>query len=231
MPDSVVVITGGSRGIGRAAALQFARSGYDVVITARRADALEQTAAEVRALDRRCVAVTADVTSADDCRRVIATATDELGRVDVLVNNAGFAPVALVDAMSDEDYRTCVSVNVDGVFFMTRAAWGVLKASRGVIVNVSSRASFDPFGGFAVYGACKAWVNLFTKATAKTGQEHGVRVFAIAPGATETEMLRGVAPDLPADQVLPPEALAKAIHAICADAWRYSSGQTIQVAL
>ena len=99
----------------------------------------------------------------------------------------------------------------------------------GVIVNISSVASVDPFPGFSIYGACKAWVNLFTKALAAEGKPLGIRAYAIAPGAVETSMLRSAFPDFPADHTLRPDDIAAAIEAVCDDRLAHSSGQTIFV--
>jgi NAD(P)-dependent dehydrogenase (short-subunit alcohol dehydrogenase family) len=231
MPDKTVVITGGSRGIGLATALRFGKAGFNVVIAARNAQQLEQATAKIRDIGADCEAVQADVSSRPDADRVIEQASKRFGSLAVLVNNAGYAPVVDVSDMSDEDYQTTIGANCSATFYMCRAAWPHLKKQDdAVIVNISSRASIDPFPGFAVYGGCKAWVNTFTTALAKQGKPEGIRVYAVAPGATETEMLRGALPDIPEDQTLDPDDVAGVIEGLCDKRFQHSVGEMIQVA-
>lgn len=225
----ICLVTGASRGIGRAIALRFAREGYDLVIGARKVESLAPVKADVEAVGAACEPVAADVSQPGHCARLIEAVQRRFGRLDVLVNNAGVAILAPLARMSDEEYQQTMGTNVDGVFYMTRAAWKSLTASRGVVVNISSVASVDPFAGFAAYGAAKAWVNLFTRAVADEGRADGVRVFAIAPGAVETNMLRQWFPGFPGEQTLAPEAVAEAVLAVCGPAFVHSSGQTIFV--
>jgi len=130
--------------------------------------------------------------------------------------------------MSDDDFEQALRANIAGVFYMTRAAWPALRRQgSGTVVNISSLAAVDPFPGFAVYGACKAWVSLFTKAADDEGRPLGIRVFAIAPGAVETAMLRQNFPDIPAEQTLAPDEVAGMIEAVCEPRASHASGQTI----
>lgn len=231
MSKPVVIITGGGRGIGRTTAVHFATHGYDAVLTARSEDQLAEASEAVHAAGGKCVTVSGDATDPATAPRVVERAEHEFGRVDVLINNAGYAPLVPAHEMSDDDYKQTLAVNCDAVFYFTRAIWSsFVKQQRGIIINISSRASQDPFPGFAVYGACKAWVNIFTKSTAKAGAECGIRVFGLGPGATDTIMLRTALPDLPDDQILPPENIADAIYQLTNPAWAHSSGQTFFVA-
>ena len=230
MPAKTALITGGSRGIGLATAQRFAQQGYNVVIVARQATGVHEALKQLAAGGAKCEGVAADVGRPDGARLAVEAATARFGRIDVLVNNAGHAPVVAVEAMSDEEYRATLAANCDATFYMTRAVWPVMtRQADGVIVNVSSRAAVDPFPGFAVYGACKAWVNTFTQATAAEGKKTGIRVFCIGPGATETAMLRGAFPDLPSSAVLAPADIAAAIEGLCDPRWAHSVGQTIYV--
>ena len=130
--------------------------------------------------------------------------------------------------MTSADYERAVAVNVSAVFHATQAVWPIMqKQGGGTIVNVSSLASDDPFPGFAVYGACKAWVNLFTKATAAEGRPHNIRVYAVAPGAVETGMLRERFPDFPAEQSLAPEDVAGTIELLCDERGVHAAGSTL----
>jgi len=226
----VCVITGGSRGIGLATALRFARGGASVVIAARDPTALQTAVEQIRRTGAACEAVPVDVAMRAGVEEVIDVARARFGRVDVLVNNVGFAPLAPVERTSDDDFEHCVGVNIAAVFYATRAVWPLMRAQGGgVIVNVSSMASVDPFAGFAVYGACKAWVNLFTKAVAEEGRPLGIRVFAVAPGAVETALLRRHFPYFPAEQTLDPGEVAAVIEDVCAERTAHRVGETIFV--
>ncbi|MGE3180053.1 MAG: SDR family NAD(P)-dependent oxidoreductase [Phycisphaerae bacterium] len=228
----VAVITGASRGIGRAIAMRFARDGYDLAIAARHEDDLEAVAEAIgEEAGVQIFAVAADVGTREGADEILSAAVERFGRVDVLINNAGTAPLSPIATMDDDAFHASLDVNVASVFYMTRAAWSKMKKQGGgTIVNISSLASLDPFPGFAVYGACKAWVNLFTKAAATEGKADNIRVFGVGPGAVETQMLRGHFPDFPAAQALEPGAIANAVFAVCDDAFAHSSGQTIFVA-
>lgn len=225
------IITGASRGIGLATAQRFAISGHNLVIAARGAAALGEAAAQIKALGAEIEAVPTDVSSLDGARELIDVAVKRFGRIDVLINNAGAAPLAPIEQFTDEDFHAAVDVNIAAVFRTARAAWPVMRdgGGGGTIVNISSLASIDPFPGFAVYGACKAWVNLFTRAIADEGRPHGIRAFAVAPGAVETRMLRERFPDIPAEQTLQPDEVAAVIERLCGDEMRCASGETVFV--
>jgi 3-oxoacyl-[acyl-carrier protein] reductase len=228
MPTRSCVITGASRGIGLATALRFARAGYRILAVARGESDLKRAAGQITAAGGECETVVADIGSADGAQRAIDVALTCFSRIDVLVNNAGAAPLAKIEELSVDDFDLALSTNVGGVFHMTRAAWPTLRAQQsGTIVNVSSLASIDPFPGFAVYGACKAWVNLFTKAMADEGRPLGIRVFAIAPGGVETAMFRQLFADVPSEEILRPDDVAHMIAAACDDPLAHASGQTI----
>ena len=224
------IITGASRGIGLATALRFAKAGYQIVAAARSEADLEAAVEKIAAAGGECLAVTADVGNPDQAREIVAAAQERFGCVDVLVNNAGRAPLSAVDEMDGSEFEALVAVNMAAVFHTTQAVWPLMKQrGGGVIVNVSSVASLDPFPGFAAYGASKAWVNVFSKAIASEGKPHGIRVYAVAPGAVETQMLRGAFPDLPAEHVLDPDAVAAVIESVCDERMTHATGQTIFV--
>lgn len=221
------IITGASRGIGLATAVRFARRGFNVVAVARSAPALAETAEKVAAAGGRCHVLAADLTHTEGARECVDATMRIFGRLDVVVNNAGVAPLSSIPDMSDAAFAECIELNCGSVFRLTRAAWKALASSRGTIVNVSSIASTDPFPGFSVYGACKAWVNTFTRAAAEEGRALGIRVIGIAPGAVETGMLRQHFPDFPKEQTLEPDDVAAAIEAVTTDPFRYATGQTV----
>ncbi|MDA7978365.1 MAG: SDR family oxidoreductase [Pirellulales bacterium] len=227
----VCAVTGGSGGIGLATAKKFATQGYSVALCGRNEAKLAQAAAQI-ATDAamECQAITIDLSQPQAGATFIADVLDRLGRVDVLVNNAGAAVMAPLEELAADEFERMLSVNVAATFHATQTAWRAMQQQgSGVIVNVASQAAKDPFPGFAVYGACKAWAALFTQAIAKEGKPAGVRAYAVLPGAVETAMLRGVLPDFPAEQALAPADVAETIFALCQPPWRHASGSVIDI--
>jgi NAD(P)-dependent dehydrogenase (short-subunit alcohol dehydrogenase family) len=146
------------------------------------------------------------------------------------VNCAGVAPLASIEELDRGTFDRVAAVNMGAIYSTCRAVWPTMrKQAGGVIVNISSMASLDPFPGFAAYGASKAWVNLWTKALAEEGRAYGIRVFAVAPGAVETSMLRGAFPDFPSDAALDPSDVADVVHAVARRSCRYATGQCLFV--
>jgi NAD(P)-dependent dehydrogenase (short-subunit alcohol dehydrogenase family) len=196
LDGKVAVVTGASYGLGVLFSEILATAGADVAICARSADKLNETKAMVESLGRRCIAVTCDVTSFDDCERVADAAAAELGRIDVLVNNAGWADDRLVRSEHCEPEMFAKMVNTDlvGLFYMTRAvAPHMLRGGGGSIVNLSS--IFGNAGSenrTAGYFAAKGGVNQLTKLLACEWGDRGVRVNALAPNFFVSEMTRAL---------------------------------------
>jgi short-subunit dehydrogenase len=179
-----IVITGASSGIGRATALEMARRGANVVLAARRADRLEQVAAECRAFGVETRIIVTDVTKEADCRRLIETAGD----VDVLVNNAGFAIFSTVVDADPGDVRGMIETNYLGAFHCTRAVLPQMLARRsGTIVNVSSITGLMGFSRMSAYCASKFALTGFTEALRAEVIGKGVQVALVCPGTTDTE--------------------------------------------
>lgn len=229
LQGKVCIVTGAGRGIGRAIARRLTAAGANVAAAARTPADLETTIAQISGNPGRCIGVVTDVTDSAQVNRLVSRTHEEFGRIDVLVNNAGMAPLSPMASMTDELFLQTSAVNINAVFYTCRATWQHLSASHGTIINISSLAAFDPFPGFAVYGATKAWVNLFTKAIADEGKKLGIRAFAIAPGAVETEMLRAAFPTFPAGQTLDPDHVAGMVELLLDERTRPASGQVIQV--
>lgn len=224
----VCIITGGSAGIGLALALRFGQLGYCIVTCGRDASQLAAAQAQIAAVAPAVETLVLDLAEDGAAQRLITTARQRFGRVDVLVNNAGIAPRAAVTDLTAADLQATLTVNMAAVFHTTQAVWPILKKQgQGIIINISSFASVDPFPGFSLYGASKAWVNLFSKAAADEGRPLGIRVYSVALGAVETRMLRGLFPDFPAGQTLTPDEVADAIATLCQEPLRWASGQTI----
>jgi NAD(P)-dependent dehydrogenase (short-subunit alcohol dehydrogenase family) len=228
MPNRTCIITGASRGIGLATALRLARGGWNIVAAARNAAALEQAAAQILATGAACEPVIGDVSEAPAAAHLIEAAVARFGRIDLLVNNASYAVLKSLENTAVAEFDRIVAVNINAVFHTVRAAWPIMRAQRGgVIVNISSMASIDPFTGLSVYGGCKAWVNTFTRAIAAEGKPHGIRVFAVAPGAVETQMLRSMFPNMPAERTLLPDEVAGVIESLADDRMNPATGETI----
>lgn len=227
MSAPAAIITGASRGIGRATAIELARRGYRLVLVARSEADLAETAGLAGGEAR---AIVADITNPADVNQIVADAVGAFGRIDLLVNNAGYAPVLTIDKLTIEQWRRVIDTNLSAAFYMTKAVWPTLAKQRsGVIVNISSMSSRDPFMGFSAYGAAKAGLNLFGLAMAREGEPIGVRVHTLALGATETEMFRGIATEQqwPREKTLDPAEVAAAIAACAAGELRYTSGEVI----
>jgi len=225
--EQVVVVTGGGRGIGRAIAAHFAADGAQIVAASRTPSELAETKADVERKGGRCHVHSCDISIARQVESLVDDIVKRFGRIDVLVNCAGVAPVSTIEELSEETFDRLWAVNVKAMYLVSRAAWAALKKTKGVIVNISSIASRDPFAGLTAYGASKAWVNAWTRGLADEGRASGVRVFAIAPGAVQTQMLHEVVPDYPKADTLDPENVAAMVHAIAQPACRYATGQTI----
>ncbi len=226
----VCVITGGSSGIGLATASRFLDDGYRVVLCGRDSQRIAAASASLRVGEDRLTSLTLDIGDEGAGQQLIDHAVGIFGRLDVLVNNAGTAPLAAAHQMTPADFEATLATNIRGVFATTQAAWPHFRSQGGgAIVNISSLSATDPFPGLGVYGASKAWVELFTKVTAEEGREHKIRVFAVAPGAVDTPLLQSLFPDIPQDVRLSATEVAEIIFRLTDDAMVPASGQTIAV--
>ncbi len=195
LKGKVALITGGSRGIGRATALTFADAGADVVVSSRnrRPPELEKVAEEIRAKGGRALAIPAHVGKKEDVQNLVQKTLGEFGRIDILVNNAGANPVlsSMVD-LEEAAFEKVMEVNLKGALLMSQAvAKEMIKQGGGRIINISSisglRARADGTGAYCI---SKAGVNMLTQVMARELAEHNILVNAIAPGSIKTEMSR-----------------------------------------
>src|SRR5579885_690373 len=191
LDGKVAIITGGSKGIGRAAALGFLNEGASVLICARGRDSLDETvAAAGHAARERIEAITADLTDGNAIPRIVARCVERFGRLDILVNNAGSARTGPFLDLSDEAWLSDWSLKFFGYVRMARAALPLIQQSGGgVILNVIGAAALDPRASYTIGGAANAALNHFTKALAEEAAPHGVRVVGINPGPILTERL------------------------------------------
>jgi NAD(P)-dependent dehydrogenase (short-subunit alcohol dehydrogenase family) len=192
--DKVVVVTGGSKGLGRAMALGFAEAGADVVVASRKLDPCEEVAAEIRAFGKKALAVRCHVGDWNDCAALVETTVAAFGRIDVLVNNAGIAPVppSLLE-VSAELFDKTIAVNLKGPLRLT-ALVAEHMTPGGSIINISSKASLHPTAFTVVYAAAKAGLNALTKAAASEFGPKGIRVNAIVCGTFHTDSLHASLP-------------------------------------
>jgi 3-oxoacyl-[acyl-carrier protein] reductase len=191
------LVTGASRGLGRAIALALAGQGADVAVNYRgNADAAEAAAVEIRGLGRRAVVVRGDTGAGRDaCEAIVKAALDEFGSVDILVNNAGITRDNLLMRMSAEEWDAVIATNLSGPFWMTRAiARPMVKARAGRIINMSSAAGRMGNPGQANYAAAKAGLIGLTKTTARELASRGITCNAIAPGLIKTDLTADLPP-------------------------------------
>ncbi|MDE2836083.1 MAG: SDR family NAD(P)-dependent oxidoreductase [Chloroflexota bacterium] len=195
LTGQIALVTGGSRGIGRQLALTMARHGATVVITARNLDAspgshtLRGTVGEIEAAGGTAHAIPATITDSADAKRLLNETVERAGRLDVLVNNAGVFPYALIAEMSDEDWHDNMNVNLNAVFFVTRAALPVMaRQGGGRIYNVSSDLAIRFAVGRVAYSAAKGALDVFSQALAREVREQNVEVVSWTPGFVRTDM-------------------------------------------
>ena len=238
--DRVAVVTGGSRGIGRATSLILAKQGATVVACARNAEKLAALASE--AADRRfpgkIVPRALDVTHGDAVEKWVDDVASDFGRLDILVNNAGITRDTLVMSMSDQQFDEVIDTNLRGVFLMTRAvSKHMIRGRWGRIINITSISGIMGNPGQANYAASKAGVIGFTKAVAKELAKRGVTVNAVAPGFIKTDMTsvlpdkvkEGVLQLIPVQRMGEPEEVAAAIAFLASPAAGYINGQVLVV--
>ena len=246
LEGKVALVTGGSRGIGEAAALTLARAGADVAVSSRKLPDLERVAGQVEKLGRRALPVAAHVGRMDQIQPLVERVVGELGALDILVNNAGtnfFAPA--ID-MEERAWDAVFNLDLKGLFFLSQAAARVMRAKGdGRIVNISSVSGYRVQVPTGHYSIAKAGVIMATKVMALEWAEYGIRVNCIAPGAIETrfyDSIFSVLPEaeserakegarrrIPMKRVGEPSEIADAILFLASDASTYMTGQSFAV--
>jgi NAD(P)-dependent dehydrogenase (short-subunit alcohol dehydrogenase family) len=199
------LVTGGSSGIGLAIARMFRDEGFALTLAARTRDKVETAAAELDAL-----AVAANVSQEDDCRRVVAEHMERHGRLDVLVNSAGVGVAGDIDELPTKHLDLQLDVNLRGLMLVTAAALPQLREARGLIVNIASIAGTIPSPRLPVYGATKAAVIQFTRTLNSAEGEHGVRATALSPGFVDTPMTEWA--PVPPEEMIRPEDCAEIVR-------------------
>ncbi|HEY1939421.1 MAG TPA: SDR family NAD(P)-dependent oxidoreductase [Candidatus Angelobacter sp.] len=211
----VALITGGSRGIGLAMARVFAASGYSVIITGRNIKRLQQAASEITEQPGAVTAIGCDVRDPASVEKVFQEVRKTHSTLDVLINNAGVAhALAPVEQLPVETWKEVIDTNLTGMFQVTRAALPFMRAG-GTIVNNLSVAAVTPFAGMSAYNASKFGAMGFTLALREDLRKRGIRVLALLPGATDTDIWGQFWADAPREKMISAETVAQAVlHAV-----------------
>ena len=246
LEGKVALITGASRGIGEATAVLFAQAGADVALSSRNEEALEQVAAQVRALGRKASVIPAHADRIDQLPGIVDKTIADLGGLDILINNAGtnfFAPALEMD---ERAWDTLMNLDLKGLFFLSQAAARHMKDhGGGAIVNIASVSGLRPLRPTAHYSIAKAGVIMATSHLAVEWAPYGIRVNCVAPGAIDTRLYSAIFGLLPEDeqeaardasvQAVPlkrigqPHEIADALLYFASDASSYTTGQTLTV--
>ena len=238
LSGKVAMVTGSSRGIGKAVALKLAQAGADLIVTATTLERAEKTADEIVALGRKALAVKVDVSNVYDVEALFAKTSEVFGRLDFLVNNAGITRDGLLMRMKDADWDAVLDTNLKGAFVCTREAIKLMgKAKGGSIVNISSVVGEMGNAGQSNYCASKAGLIGFTKAVAREYARRGITVNAITPGFIETDMTdvlsASVKEDLlkqiPLGRFGKPEDIADAVLFLVSETGSYITGHVLSV--
>ena len=239
LTGKTAVVTGGSRGIGRAVAVTLAEAGADVaIIYAGNTTAAEETTKLIEEKGVKALAIQCDVSDEKAVTAMMKTVKKELGRVDILVNNAGITRDGLLMIMKEEDWQAVLDTNLNGAFHCTKAAARLMMKQRsGSIINITSVVGETGNAGQANYAAAKAGLIGFTKSVAKELASRNVRCNAIAPGCIATDMtavlgeeaIEAMTKTIPLGRVAQPEEVAKAVLFLASDDASYITGQVLNV--
>ena len=239
LKDSVVLITGGSRGIGRACSLAFAKKGTKIAFTYNKSsEAAVRLDKEIKALGAECRAVALDVRDFKQCCVVIEKTLEDFGHLDVLINNAGIIKDKALMMMAQADWHDVVDTNLGGVFNMSRAAIiTFLKQKEGCIINMSSISGIIGLPRQTNYSASKAGIIGFSKALAKEVTAYNIRVNVVCPGYINTSMVEGLRPDLkkilvesiPLKRIGSPDEVANLCVFLASSRSSYITGEVIKI--
>ena len=239
LTDKIAVITGASRGIGQAIAVEFAKQGAKIVLSASSLENLKETERLIKDLKRgSCILTQANVSVGDEVNEVVKKALDTHGKVDILVNNAGTTKDNLLALMPEKDWDEVLATNLKSVFLFTKACVRPMVRQRsGVIINLTSVSGITGNAGQTNYAASKAGIIGFTKSAARELAKRNIRVNAIAPGFIKTrmtdklseELKQRVQEQIPLARMGEPKEIADVAVFLASDASRYMTGQVVVV--
>jgi 3-oxoacyl-[acyl-carrier protein] reductase len=240
LSGQVALVTGSRRGLGKAIAMRLAEAGADIVINdiLPGQEEAEATAAEIRAMGRRAVAICGDVSKSEDATEMIEKAWAEMGKIDILVNNAGITRDNLLIRMSDDEWQSVININLSGAFYCTRAAAKrMMKARYGRIINIASVIGLMGNAGQTNYAASKAGIIGMTKANAKELAARNITVNAIAPGFIVSAMTDKLSEEtkaqyisgIPLGRLGTPEDVADAVLLYVSPLASYTTGHVLNV--
>ncbi len=237
--NKVVVVTGGTRGIGKQIALTFAKEGYDIAINYRNLnDELEKLKNEIEENNVKCLLVQGDVSSFEDCERFVKEIIEYYGKIDVLINNAGITKDTLLMRMKKEEFESVIDVNLIGTFNVTKNVINhMIKARAGKIINISSVVGISGNAGQTNYSASKAGIIGFTKSLAKEVASRNINVNAVAPGFIQTDMTsvlkeeikENIAKQIPQGRLGEAKDVANVVKFLASEDSSYITGQVICV--
>lgn len=221
MSDRAAIVTGGSRGVGRAIARALALDGYAVTITGRRSEGVERAVAELRQCSPNVYGVALNHTDAEAPRQIVTGHVRRFGRLDVLVNNAGVGIGAAAEENQTKYVSMMLDVNIRAVVLFYREAVPMLKAAavqtgQSHVVNVASLSAVDPLPWLSAYSATKAAVVAYSEAMAKELAPHNIKSTALCPGLIDTEMADFITPQLPSEEMIQPDDLAATVRYLLA---------------
>lgn len=207
------LITGASRGIGKAIALELAGLGYDLTLVGRDGKALGEVAAEAGAKGIRTLEIQEDLADTASYERIVAGSAAFFGGIDLLVNCAGLSQSGSFTEVTPEQWDRIFAVNAKAPFFISKAALPYLKLSgKPIVINIASVVGFKGYANQSVYSSSKHALSGFTKVFAKEVQPFGIRVHLISPGGVATEMVRQMRPDIAPDELIQPEEIAEIVR-------------------
>lgn len=239
LKDKNALVTGGSRGIGRAIALELAREGANVAITyISNSNRAEEVIDEIEAYGVKGIAIKADVSNEEEVNSMIEIVNSEIGGIDILVNNAGITKDNLLIRMKSEDWDDVINTNLKGVYLCTKAVVrGMMKKRYGKVVNIASVVGISGNAGQGNYSASKAGIIGFTKSIAKELGSRGININGVAPGFVETDMTNvlndkikeEMLNQIPLKRFAKPEDIANVVAYLCSEKANYITGQIINV--
>jgi 3-oxoacyl-[acyl-carrier protein] reductase len=239
LAGKVALVTGASRGIGKAIALTLAQAGADVIVNyAGSAQLAEEVSEQIKSLGRRSIAIKANVGNSQEVDAMVTSVLEQFGQIDILVNNAGITRDNLIMRMKEEDFDEVININLKGVFNCIKAVTRpMMKQRAGKIINLSSVVATLGNAGQANYVAAKAGVIGLTKTTARELASRGIQVNAIAPGFIETDMTgkltdeikNALMSQIPLGRFGQPEDIANLALFLASDDSAYITGQTLHV--